>query len=494
MRAAKVDLKDVFLLLGIQEPVTGTLQADFETDGPLGTPGASGWLELDDAEAYGEALSKVRAQGTVANQVVNLSSISITSKAGSVTGSGSYDLRTRRFQAEARGAGLDVAGIEHMHTAGQTVDGKLAFTATASGSRDEPRVEAHATLADLTVDHEPMGSLELSAHTVNRDLVYDATSRMEAAELVLHGQTELRGDYQTQAKLDFSRFNIGAVFRLAHLEAIKGESALSGTATIRGPLARVEELQGEARLETMAVTVAGVHLQSEGGLHAALANARVSLDPLHVTGDQTDLRAQGSLELKESKRLDFAASGSINLKLAEMVDSDLTAGGTTTFQVEAHGTLADPGLRGRIDFNNGSLSLEDLPNGLSQLHGTLEFNQNRLEVRSLTAMTGGGQLSLGGYLAYQQGLFADLSVTGKSIRIRYPQGVSSLADTDPAPAGDQVEPAAVGERDAHAVFCQPRSGHRCPGGAGQRGRSRWCRRMRRRITSGWTFTSSRRRS
>ena len=177
------------------------------------------------------------------------------------------------------------------------------------------------------------------------------------------------------------------------------------------------------------MTVAGVHLQSEGGVHATLANARVNLDPLHITGEQTDLRAQGSLELTEAQQLDFAASGSINLKLAEMLDSDLTAGGTTTFQVEAHGPLSNPGLRGRINFDNGSLSLEDLPNGLSQLHGTLEFNQNRLEVRTLTAMTGGGQLSLGGYLAYQHGLFADLSVTGKSVRIRYPQGVSSLADT-----------------------------------------------------------------
>ena len=429
VRATKVDPKDVFVVFGIQAPVSGMLQADFETDGPMGSPGGSGWVELDDGEAWGEPLSKVRAQGTIAGQVVKLSSISITGKAGSVTGSGSYDMRAQRFQAEAQGTELDVANIEHLHTRGETVAGKLGFTATASGTRDDPRVEAHATLTDLMVDREPMGSLEVSAHTVNRGLMYDATSRMEAAQLVLHGQTELRGDYQTQARLEFSRFNIGAVFRLTHLEAIKGESDLSGTATIRGPLARVDELQGEARLETMAVTVAGVHLQSEGGVHAALANARVSLDPLHVTGEQTDLHAQGSLELKQSKRLDFAASGSINLKLAEMVDSDLTAGGTTTFQVEAHGTLANPGLRGRIDFNNGSLSLEDLPNGLSQLHGTLEFNQNRLEVRSLTAMTGGGQLSLGGYLAYQQGLFADLSVTGKSIRIRYPQGVSSLADT-----------------------------------------------------------------
>jgi translocation and assembly module TamB len=97
--------------------------------------------------------------------------------------------------------------------------------------------------------------------------------------------------------------------------------------------------------------------------------------------------------------------------------------------VEAHGPLKNPGLQGRIDFQNGSLSLEDMPNGLSQLHGTLEFNQNRLEVKSLTAMSGGGLLSVGGYLAYQHGIYADLSVTGKGIRIRYPQGVSSLADT-----------------------------------------------------------------
>ncbi len=116
------------------------------------------------------------------------------------------------------------------------------------------------------------------------------------------------------------------------------------------------------------------------------------------------------------------------MKLAETLDPDLTASGTTTFQVEAHGPLKNPGLQGRIDFQNGSLSLEDVPNGLSQLHGTLEFNQNRLEVKSLTAMSGGGLLSVGGYLAYQHGIYADLSVTGNGIRIRYPQGVSSLAD------------------------------------------------------------------
>jgi translocation and assembly module TamB len=37
-------------------------------------------------------------------------------------------------------------------------------------------------------------------------------------------------------------------------------------------------------------------------------------------------------------------------------------------------------------------------------------------------------LSVAGYLTYQRGIYADLSISGKEIRIRYPQGVSSLAD------------------------------------------------------------------
>ena len=97
-------------------------------------------------------------------------------------------------------------------------------------------------------------------------------------------------------------------------------------------------------------------------------------------------------------------------------------------------------MQGSVEFQNGSLSLEDLPNGLSQLRGTLEFNQNRLEVKSLTAMTGGGQLTVEGYLAYQHGIFADLTVTGKSVHIRYPAGVSSLADAPDAAPGPAVEP------------------------------------------------------
>ena len=170
-------------------------------------------------------------------------------------------------------------------------------------------------------------------------------------------------------------------------------------------------------------------MRSEGGVHASLANAKITLDPLHVTGEETDLRIHGTLGLKDKRQLDVAANGSINLKLAETIDPDLTASGTTTFSSGGPRPPAKPKHDRPHRLSKRVLgSLRTCPTAFSQLQGTLEFNQDRLEVKSLTAMSGGGLLSVTGYMAYRHGLYADLALNGKGIRIRYPQGVSSAAD------------------------------------------------------------------
>jgi translocation and assembly module TamB len=428
LHAARLNVDDLRPYIGRNLPVTGAFDAQLQVDGPLHAPNGSGWAEMENGRVYGEPFERIRAQGAVANKTLRLTSVTVSKASGKIAATGSYEFPSRHFQLDARGSGIDLARIEWLRHQGMAVTGRLEFTLAGSGTPGDPRLETHATLPGLTLSGEPLGKFELRAHTANRIVTYNLTSRLESTEITAQGQTAFSGDHATQARLDFSRFDIGPLFRMAHMPGLNAESALAGTATIDGPLARPEQLRGDIRLQPLAMTISGVHLRSEGKVHATLGNGMIRLDPLHVTGEETDLRAQGSLSIQNKYQLDLATSGTVNLKLAETLDPDLTASGNTSFQVEAHGPLMNPGLRGRIDFQNASLALEDMPNSLSQLRGTLEFNQNRLEVKSLTAMSGGGVLSVGGYLAYQHGLYADLTATGKGVRLRYPQGVSSLAD------------------------------------------------------------------
>lgn len=430
LTASKLPASELSSYIGQSLPVSGDLSAQIESTGPVHLLESSGWVQLDHGAVYGEPVLHARAQGRVQGHSVQISALNLTGDAGTVAGSGNFDMQSRAFQLAAQAEHIDIGKIANLQRAGMTPSGTLDFTLAGSGTVDAPNLRATGKIVNLSLGGEQIGDLQIDAHTASRALVYDLATHYRSASLTAHGETALGGDHVTHARLEFSQFNVEGLLKAAHWPGISGQSALAGTVTLDGPLAHPEQLRGEARLQELAVDIAGVHLASQGPVHATLADSLIKLDPLHVTGEETDLRIQGSLNLKEKRQLDIAANGSINLKLAETLDPDLTATGTTTFQIEAHGPLSNPDLRGRVDFQNASLALEDLPNSLSQLHGTLEFNQNRLEVRSLTAMTGGGQLSVSGYLAYQHGVFADLAVAGKGIRIRYPEGVSSLADAN----------------------------------------------------------------
>ena len=197
---------------------------------------------------------------------------------------------------------------------------------------------------------------------------------------------------------------------------------------VSGPLKQPKKLNGEASISQFAVSLAGLPLQSDGPLHASLRNGVLQLDSLHITGENTNMRAQGTVNIVGTRELNLHAQGEVNLKLAQTLDPDITSSGSLTISMDARGTIEQPDLAGQVQFTNASMALQDVPNGLSQINGTLQFNQNRLDVKSLTAQTGGGQLKLGGYITYDRGLYGDLTATGKNIRIRYPAGVSSMAD------------------------------------------------------------------
>ncbi|HEY9125783.1 MAG TPA: translocation/assembly module TamB domain-containing protein, partial [Acidobacteriaceae bacterium] len=428
--AQQFPLTDLLPLAGVQAPITGRLNAQVELRGALNNITGAGSIDLDQATVYGESIDHIHAAGSAANQQIHIASFTAqqSSAGGRINATGSYDLRNTTFTLDAKGSSIDLGELKTTRQLRVPLAARLSFAATGGGPLRDPHLQAHATVGGITIAGQSVADLAINASTQNRSVIYDLTSHQPTGQFSAHGLTRLDADLQTKASVAFSRFDLGGLLQLFKVKGLTGQSDLEGTAALTGPLAHPEKLSGEATLNQLAVLVEGVHLRSKAPMHASLANGVTRLDPVEITGEDTDLKINGALGITGAHLLNLQASGAVNLRLAASLDPDLTASGATSFTVEAHGPLADPSLQGKVQFQNAALALQDFPNGLSQIQGTLEFMQNRLEVRSLTAMSGGGQLKVGGYLTFQHGLYADLNVTGKSIRIRYPQGVSSLAD------------------------------------------------------------------
>jgi translocation and assembly module TamB len=58
------------------------------------------------------------------------------------------------------------------------------------------------------------------------------------------------------------------------------------------------------------------------------------------------------------------------------------------------------------------------------------FNRDRLQIQNLTARTGGGTLELAGYVTYARTIGFNLQGLAHDVRLRYPPGVSAMADAN----------------------------------------------------------------
>jgi len=421
-------IQDLSAAAGEELPVTGTLDLRVHAGGVLDDLNGGGHLSVKGGAIYGEPYTNLSTDVEFAGREVDAANLVFVEDGGEITGSGGYNLQTEAYHFNARGSGFELARIQRLQSGQYPLAGNVAFEAQGNGTLRAPNVQANLHITKVNLDNAARGTIEVEAHTQGRTLMTHLRANFSDAQLEANAQTQLEGDFPTQAQLTLTNVDMNPVLSALNVQGIAVKSPVGAVVHLNGPLGEPRRINGDIQVQQMAMSLAGVPLKSDGAIHATLTDGRVHMDLLHITGEDTNLRAQGSIGvLPERHDLNVVANGSVNMKLVESLDADLTGTGHVDFNMQANGTLEHPSMTGNVKFTNVSVALQDFPNGLSQMNGTLEFDQDRLDVKSLTAMSGGGKLTLGGFLTYQQGLYGNLTATAQNVRIRYPQGVSSMA-------------------------------------------------------------------
>ncbi|HVZ17355.1 MAG TPA: translocation/assembly module TamB domain-containing protein, partial [Terriglobales bacterium] len=331
---------------------------------------------------------------------------------------------------QAVGSNFELSTIPWLNGNRLAVSGRLNFNASGTGTRSAPVVNASARLRNVVVNGQRVGDARLLAVTQGETLHVTAHSNFQTAEVNLNGTVRLRELMPASITAQFSNFDFMPLLQSMAHARISGQSYVGGTLTLEGPLKAPQALTVRAEIPKLTATMEGVEVHNPEPIKISVVNQRLRIDSLHLVGTDTQLTASGTVNLSGHMRMDLRANGRLNLKMTQSFDPDINSGGFMDMNVSINGTVAKPAIVGEVKVTNGSVSLIDFPNGLSNINGTLLFNEERLQVQTLTAQTGGGDIRIGGFATYSPGVAFNVTVQGEGIRMRYPQGVSTTGNLD----------------------------------------------------------------
>ena len=424
------ELADVTALAGYGYPLSGQVDATLRADGSWQIPRGEGVIQVSHPAYGARKFDKFTANLRFAGTQAELDNFALTQEATRITGVAGYDFHTTQFHFNLQGGEFDLSKFPSLQGSRIRMAGRMDFTVQGSGTRQAPMLEGTLRLRRLVLDTEPVGDFTLSAATREGNTHLEGRSRFAQASLNLDGDLRLQGDFPMRLTLRFSRLDLDPLLQAYFRGRLTGHSSSAGTLVVSGPLLRPRDLEMRADVAEFRADIENLKIQNSGPLQFALAQQTITLQRFHLQGDGTDFEATGTAQLAPPRVLNLQANGTINLKVVQTLNPDYMSSGVMTVALRFGGTMAAPDVRGRVQISNGSLAYIDLPSGLSNINGTLVFNQDRLRVQTLTAQTGGGLLNLGGFITYNRNLNFDLTAQGKDIRLRYPPGMSTTADVN----------------------------------------------------------------
>ncbi len=443
------DLAELAKLSGVAQPLSdnwpgnlsGTLNLSATISGTSANPHGDGHFDLHNGVAYGMGVPWLKSDLRLAAGELQFNNLDASVYDAPISGSAAVrmssvsrwieELAKPEFRLRLAGRNLALARLPRFQSGRFPVDGVVDFTLRASGTADQPSIEAHVHLKDLALDKERAGDFDLDAATHGRQLDLQAHSKFENADLTMMGTVELENDFSADLNLAFHRFDADAILRAYLPGKITGHALLDGTLSVRGPLRTPRDLKAIAEIQSFSADVERVQVQNVGPIRIEVADQSLLVEDFHLAGSGTDFTTHGRAHLTGAQEIDLRLDGSVNMALLQSLNPKILARGTVDVNLNAGGSFREPVLQGRLEVKNTYVSHNDFPSGLSDLNGVLLFDRNRIQIESLKGTTGGGAIALTGSATWQNGaLLLDLGATAHDVRLRYPPGVSSTADAD----------------------------------------------------------------
>ncbi len=448
-------MSDLAALMHAKEmPVTGTLSGSAQVNGTMAAPRAQADLELLKGTLRNQPFDRFTAHAGYTANTLTVTSAQLVAGAKQVRLSGTFqhpadhfDSGRLRFDVSTNVmAQEEIQAIAELHpgikgTLQVTASGQVELRPTAKIAYRIDELHADMAAKDVQLAGQPIGDAHLTANSQGAALRAHLESTVAGSVVTGDGEWRLDGEYPGVATLNFSQVDLARL--KPWLATAPGEAAprfagsMEGSLRIEGPALNWRAMKAELRIAQFQLGPApevdiaadALTIRNSGPIVVRFADSTVTVESAHLLGRGTDLNLSGRVSTEQKTPLDLRLGGKLDLGYLQDFSKDFISSGGVAVDATVRGSFSDPQINGRMKFDKTAFNIADVPNGISDASGTVVFTKDRATIQSLTGETGGGRIELSGFASFGGGqLVFRLHASAREVRVRYPEGVSTVAN------------------------------------------------------------------
>ena len=431
VQAQQLQLADLQRLAKQQYPISGALSTTVDLRGSQVGPTGSGSLRIANARAYGEPIENLVVKFHTESGAI-VSTLNLSTQAGAVDASLSYTPKTKGYNVRLNAPSVVLQKLQTMRDKNLGINGTVTALVTGRGTVDDPQLDATVEFPQLQVRQNTISGLKAAIQVAQHRANLTLDSKVAEASIHARGSVALSGDYDTDATLDTGTISLAplmATYAPSVLQGFEGQAELH--ATLKGPLKDKSQIEAHLSVPVLQAKYQTLEVGIARPIRVDYAKSVVTLQPAEIRGTGTSLTAEGRIPIGGGSPT-LTAHGSMDMHILQLISPDVRSSGTVALNVRSSGSA----IQGQMQIQNVALNTVDAPVGIEKLNGDLEIGNDRVQLSNVTAQLGGGQVSLGGSVTYAPSIHFNVALQGKSMRLRYPEGLRSSLDANLAFSGN----------------------------------------------------------
>ena len=432
LQVQQLQLADLQRLAKQEYPVSGLLSSTVDLKGSQLEPTGSGSLRIANAVAYNEPIQNLAVKfHTESGRIV--STFNLSTEAGALDADLSYTLKTKAYNVRLNAPSVVLQKLRTVQDKNLGINGTVTASVSGAGTIDDPQLDASVEFPQLQVRDSTISGFKAAIRVAQHRANLTVDSKVSEAAIHARASVALTGDYYTDATVDTGTIPLAALMATYAPSVPQGfEGQTEVHATLKGPLKDKSQVEAHLSIPVLHAKYQTLEIGIAHPIQIDYAKSVVTLQPAEVKGTGTSLIAEGRIPIGRAGTPTLTAKGSLDLHILQLISPDMRSSGTIALNVRSSGSA----IQGQMQLQNLALNTVDAPVGIEKLNGNLDIANDHVQLSKVTAQLGGGEVSLGGSIAYKPSIQFNVALQGKSMRLRYPEGLRSLLDANLAFSGN----------------------------------------------------------